>query len=117
MLRSAVLRRFGHNRTAMLGLAIVAGLVLFALLGPLLVGADPNQSDFTLERHPTGAPPGPSRAHWLGTDTLYRDLLARLAAGARLSLLIAACATAIAIGMLAFAIAMPFARRVDWLGE
>ncbi|MBI4701719.1 MAG: ABC transporter permease subunit [Deltaproteobacteria bacterium] len=81
----------------MLGLALVAALVLFALLGPVLIGADPNQSDFSLGRDAFGAPPGPSAAHPLGTDPVLRDLLARLAHGARLSLLVGACATALAL--------------------
>lgn len=99
MLSRAVARRFARNRPAMVGLAIVVGLVLFALLGPFLIGAGPNQSDFSVPRHPSGGPPGPSLAHPLGTDTLYRDLLARLADGARLSLLIAFAATAVALAV------------------
>ncbi|MFO1060922.1 MAG: ABC transporter permease [Dongiaceae bacterium] len=45
---------------------------------------------------------GPSAAHWLGTDELGRDLLARLAYGGRVSLIVAATSTliAVAIGVL-----------------
>jgi ABC-type dipeptide/oligopeptide/nickel transport system permease subunit/ABC-type transport system substrate-binding protein len=87
------MRRFRRSRPAMVGLVIVALLALFALLGPLVLPHDPLASDFTLTRGPFGAPPGPSAAHWLGTDSLYRDLLARLASGARLSLGVALAAT------------------------
>ena len=39
---------------------------------------------------------GPSATHWLGTDRLFRDVFARLAIGARTSLLVGFAATAIA---------------------
>jgi len=41
----------------------------------------------------------PSRAHWFGTDLFGRDLLTRTLYGARFSLLIAAAATAISLGV------------------
>lgn len=90
--RGALLR-FRRNRPAMVGLGIVAALVVFAIAGPWVIPHDPLASDFSLSRDGFGAPPGPSAAHWLGTDPLFRDLLARLAHGARLSLLIAGLAT------------------------
>jgi ABC-type dipeptide/oligopeptide/nickel transport system permease subunit/ABC-type transport system substrate-binding protein len=81
------------------GLALVLGLAAFALLGPLFVGADPNASHFGLARGTLGQPPGPQPGHPLGTDPLFRDLAARLAHGARLSLLVAIGATALALGL------------------
>ncbi|WP_437538346.1 ABC transporter substrate-binding protein [Sorangium sp. So ce726] len=92
-------RRFLGDRSALLGLGIVALLSLFAAVGPAVIAHDPNASDFTLARDASGAPPGPSAAHWLGTDPLFRDLLARLAHGARLSLAIALSSTALATGL------------------
>ena len=44
----------------------------------------------------SGTPIGPSAAHWLGTDDLGRDVLSRLLHGGRMSLMIAAAATAMA---------------------
>ncbi|MBC9206397.1 ABC transporter permease [Roseomonas aerophila] len=79
------------SRKRLLGGALLAAVIAFALLGPLH-GADPlrqNLSDTLL-------PPG--GAYPLGTDHLGRDLLARLAAGARLSFgfaLLAALAAAV----------------------
>src|SRR5437016_7280773 len=88
---------FRKNRGAVVGLVLVALLVAFALLGPLLAKGDAFTSDFGGGVDAgTGMPRGPSAAHWLGTDRLYRDQLARLAVGARLSLLIGFAATAIA---------------------
>jgi peptide/nickel transport system permease protein len=64
-----------------LGLGLVAGLVLLAVFGPLLVTADPLEQD-TL--NPPLAPP--SAAHPMGTDYLGRDAFARLVYGAGISL-------------------------------
>jgi ABC-type dipeptide/oligopeptide/nickel transport system permease subunit/ABC-type transport system substrate-binding protein len=89
-------QRFRKDRAAMLGLALVAALVAFAVLGPLVGRWGPDESDFTLRRGAFGAPPGPSAAHWLGTDHLFRDLFARLAAGAQVSLAVGVLATALA---------------------
>ncbi|WP_312511926.1 ABC transporter permease [Massilia sp.] len=75
-------RRF--TRVQIAGIALLAASGLFALLGPWLVGIDParQQLDRYLEL--------PSLAHPLGFDQLGRDMLARLAHGARLSLSLAA---------------------------
>lgn len=90
--------RFRKDPSAMLGLGIVTFLVLFAILGPFFT-ADPNASDFALARQHSGAPPGSSWEHLLGTDTLFRDALARLAHGARLSLTIAVSSVVLAVGI------------------
>jgi len=89
--------RFRRNRGALLGAGIVGGLVLFALFGPALSGHDPIASDFANGRGAFGLPSGPSAEHLLGTDTLFRDQLSRLAHGARLSLQIAFAASGIAL--------------------
>jgi ABC-type dipeptide/oligopeptide/nickel transport system permease subunit/ABC-type transport system substrate-binding protein len=91
-------RRLLRDSSALFGLGLIALLVLFALVGPLALG-DPNQSHFSLGRSSAGGPAGPSLAHPLGVDPLYRDVLARLASGARLSLGIALGATTLACGI------------------
>jgi len=72
------------TRAQIAGIILLGLIGLFALLGPWLVGSDPavQQLDRFLE--------GPSLAHPLGFDALGRDMLARLAHGARLSLALAA---------------------------
>jgi len=84
------------DRSARLGGAIVAGLVAFALLGPLLTRHGPLESDFVHGLSPDGSPVGPSLAFPLGADRLLRDELARLAYAGRVSLVIAVLATFIA---------------------
>lgn len=89
--------RFRKNRGALVGVVIVALLVLFALLGPVLAGHAPSESDFASGRDAAGLAVGVSSEHWLGVDQLFRDVLARLAHGARVSLLIAFFATGLSI--------------------
>ncbi len=90
-------RRFRKNRGALVGVALVVLLLLFALLGPVLAHHDPYVSHFQggVDMD-TATPVGPSSEYLLGTDRIFRDQLSRLAVGARLSLLIAFFATAIA---------------------
>lgn len=73
----------GLGRGQRTGIVLLAAIGLFALLGPWLAGADPARQQ--LERFLEG----PSLAHPLGFDQLGRDMLARLAHGARLSLSLA----------------------------
>lgn len=80
-----------------IGATIVLFLTLVALIGPFAISHPPNQSDFAAGRGPLGLPVGPCAEHWLGTDTLYRDLLSRIVVGARLSLIIAICGTFVTV--------------------
>ena len=93
------MRRLWAGRGGRVGLGLVALLVCFAALGPALAHHDPNASDFAAGVDARGLPVGPCAAHWLGTDALFRDELARLAHGARLSLAIALSSTALSTGI------------------
>ena len=72
-----------------------------AIFAPWLGIADPGAIDFLSLQTP------PDAKHWLGTDVLGRDILARVLYGARISLIVGFCAPGIgmvfglAIGMLA----------------
>ena len=86
-------RTLARSRLAVVSWAVVAAFVLIAVLGPLLVAADPlRQTNDALL--PLGAP-----GHPLGTDDLGRDELARLVHGARPLLLVAFLATAVAAAL------------------
>lgn len=89
--------RFRKNRGALVGAALVVLVVVFSFGAPLLSSHSPNVPDFELGRGPYGTPGPPTRVHWLGTDTIFRDLLVRLAHGGRLSLEVAFVATTIAV--------------------
>jgi ABC-type dipeptide/oligopeptide/nickel transport system permease subunit len=90
-------RRFQKNRGAVFGTGLVVLLVLFAVIGPMVSGHDPNLSDFTGGRDPSGSIAGPGGRHLLGVDPLLRDSFSRLAHGARISLLVAFFATTLSI--------------------
>lgn len=92
-------RRLFANRGATIGLAIVVAIVLFALVGPLFASHDPYASDFVHGLTKENLPVGPSSEYVLGTDLLFRDLFARLAVGARVSLLIGIASTIIAVAV------------------
>ncbi len=71
------IRRYG---LAALGAAIILVWVLIAALAPLIAPYPPDAVEITARLRP------PSFEHWLGTDALGRDVLARLVYGARVSL-------------------------------
>ncbi len=96
MLDARARARFANSASARLGAAIVAVLLLFSLLGPLLARHGPYESDFARGISPTGMPVGPSAAFPFGADRIFRDVLARLAWAGRLSLAIAVAATLLA---------------------
>jgi peptide/nickel transport system permease protein len=95
------MREIGRRPLAVFGVAVIAAVVLAALLAPWLAPFAPDDQladGLSLE----GAPLPPGGAHWLGTDTLGRDLMSRMLYGARTSLLIGLVAngTAVAVGLL-----------------
>lgn len=72
------------------GFAIVATSLFLAVLGPALAPYDPLSSGVGLPLAP------PSSTNWLGTDRLGMDIFSRLIAGARVDVLIALLAAALA---------------------
>lgn len=101
----------------------VGWLVLLAvvtLAAPLLHLQNPTLMQYTTTP-PYGKNAPPSMHHLLGQDQLARDILSRLIWGARLSLLISICATAIGIviggglGMLAAYVRGPFDATLTFL--
>lgn len=66
--------------TRIMGAALLAVIVAFALLGPALIDVDPLRQNLRATLRP------PSAEFLLGTDHLGRSMLARLAHAARLSL-------------------------------
>jgi ABC-type dipeptide/oligopeptide/nickel transport system permease subunit len=69
-----------NNPSMAIGAVLVAVLMLLAIVGPVAMRTNPFAIDLV---HALGAP---SRNHWLGCDSLGRDVLARIIWGARLSL-------------------------------
>jgi peptide/nickel transport system permease protein len=121
------MERLWHDRAAMISLGFIILVVLVAIFAPVIAavtGHGPN------EQIPSGLTPdgqavGPSARFWLGTDNLGRDLLVRIAYGARISLIVGVAATAltVVVGALVGLAAGYFggltdsvlARFMDWL--
>ena len=72
--------RFSRNRLGIIGALIVIFMILFAVFGPIVIKADYITQDLMNAYQP------PSAEHPFGTDALGRDLLVRMAYGARISL-------------------------------
>jgi peptide/nickel transport system permease protein len=81
------LRAVRSDRRLAFPVGVLAAVVLFALFVPVLWGQGPNSQDLINSLQ------SPSGAHPLGTDQLGRDVLARVAAGARISLVVASLVT------------------------
>ena len=74
---------------------VIAGVVVLCIVGPWglsALGIDGHTPDAAAILEP------PSVRHWLGTDALGRDVLARLLLGGRVSLLVAFAATFASVG-------------------
>lgn len=94
------LRRLRRDKVAMVSLTVIVLIVLMAVLAPVfaaVTGHPPNEQYRDIGLTPDGLPRGPNGTFWLGTDDLGRDILVRIAYGARVSLLVGVLATAITV--------------------
>ncbi len=93
-MRLRLLRRLRRNRMVALGFLILLSVAAVALLYPELSPHKPTSISRDIYQ-------GPSAEHWLGTDSLGRDLMTRIAVAFRTDLLVtlAALALALAIGI------------------
>lgn len=84
-------RRLRRSKTAVIGLAVVVGLILVAVLADVLAPQSPTASDQTrtFQR--------PSWEHPLGTDQLGRDMLSRVIHGSRISLAVGVSSVLLAL--------------------
>ncbi|MGD2164481.1 MAG: ABC transporter permease, partial [Anaerolineae bacterium] len=69
-----------ESRIAVAGLVIILFWIFVAIFAPLLTPYTPTEQDYTAQNQ------GPTARHPLGTDSLGRDLWARLIYGARVVL-------------------------------
>lgn len=84
-----MLRYLLRDRIALGAAAVIICIILAAFFGPHLLKHDPNEPDYSATYQ------SPSRAHLFGTDSLGRDLAARVLYGTRISLEIAIVAVLI----------------------
>ncbi len=109
--RSAALRRFAGNPTAIGGLLFLLLVSALALIAPLLFPGDPlaMEADALLW-------PGQDWHYPLGTDALGRDVLAGIVHGGRVSLQVGMLASlfGVSLGLSIGALAGYFGGRVDY---
>jgi oligopeptide transport system permease protein len=103
------LSRLMKNHLAVFGLSVVIFLMLIALFADVIAPFSYEEQDLAL-----GASP-PSSEHWLGTDTLGRDLFTRILYGSRVSLMVGFLATfvALTIGVMWGTVSGYFGGRTD----
>lgn len=99
--------------TALAALLVLGVVAVLTVCGGFIAPHDP------LAQNTSDVLAAPSAAHWLGTDYLGRDILSRLLAGSRLSVLAAleAVLIALVLGTGAALVAVFAVRPVRWLIE
>lgn len=112
------LRRLRKDKASLASAIFIIVLVCFAIAAPLfdqLTGHDVNQQFRDTGLGPAGIPTGPNAEFVLGADQLGRDVLVRLAHGARISLLVgvAASLSAAFIGVVVGLVAGYFGGKTD----
>jgi peptide/nickel transport system permease protein len=108
-LRHRIARNARHNPLAAIGVVLILFFVICALFAPWLAPQDPAAIDLP------GRLSLPSRAHWLGTDELGRDIFSRVIYGARISMLVGGCVvvTSLALGLVIGSIAGYYGGAID----
>ena len=101
--------RLRKNQLAVFGLIALGIIAISCFIGPLLSPYGYEEQNLELGASAPGA------AHWLGTDTLGRDLLVRLLSGGRVSIAVGLSATfvALTIGVVYGAVAGFFGGKRD----
>ncbi|MEW2506767.1 ABC transporter permease [Amycolatopsis sp. NPDC047767] len=94
--RPSAVRAMLRNRLGSVAVTVLVLMVLGAVFAPLIAPYDPGTQDLLVRLHPPAWQAGGDASHLLGTDQLGRDILSRLCYGARISLLVGACAALLA---------------------
>lgn len=86
-------RRFLRNKAALTSLIILTLILLFIIFAPMLLPFSYEETDWNM----MSMPPDFASGHYLGTDSSGRDLLARIAIGGRISLMVGIVGALIAV--------------------
>ena len=114
--KSTFISLLGRDRAASVGLLLVALWLGIALIGPLVIGSDPNRQDLSAALLPPVWQSGGSATYPLGTDHLGRDILTRIIYGARTSLIIGVVAVLLA-GVLGSSVGIVAGEWGGWVDE
>lgn len=85
--------RFKRNKLGLFGIIVIIIMIVFAIVGPMVIPFKYTDQDLTNAYQP------PNAVHWMGTDNLGRDMMVRIAYGARISLSCGFVAAAISLGI------------------
>jgi ABC-type dipeptide/oligopeptide/nickel transport system permease subunit len=97
--------RILRNPPAFLGVIVICGMIVMAVFAPALA---PYAYD---AQNLANAEKGPSPAHWLGTDSLGRDMLSRIIWGARSAVFVIVMTT-----ILDLALGLPLGAAAGYFG-
>lgn len=108
-----VWKRLCRNKTAVLGLVIVALLTLMAILSPILIDYETQ----VIKTNYSETLQAPSADHWFGTDEMGRDILLRVMYGSTVSLSIGVVTVAVSltVGLILGAAAGYFGGKTDMI--
>ncbi|TMH37216.1 MAG: ABC transporter permease [Betaproteobacteria bacterium] len=118
----SVARRLVRDPTVVFGVAILALVCIMALVAPLLTSFDPSSINPVFRNKTPGAievvraEDGRQEElrHWMGTDSLGRDIASRVVYGARASLIVGVSVALLAVAMgLAIGLATGYLRWLD----
>ncbi len=103
-----IVRVMFNRWVVVLGFVVILVFIIIAIFAPLLTPYDPIAPDYSAVTQ------SPSSAHWLGTDGLGRDELARLLFGTRISFIVGVVGVLISglVGMVMGLLAGYFGRWV-----
>jgi len=105
--QTSIWKRLGQNRTVTVSALVALVIVSAAIAGPFFVRYNFDQTDLELGL----SPPSLANGHCLGTDTLGRDVLARLLYGGRISLLVGIISTLVSL-----MIGVPYGALAGYVG-
>src|SRR5215813_8830530 len=121
-------RRLRKDRAAMIalgGIVFIIALAVFAPVVATITGHGNLQQFRTTGLDPAGQPVAPNSTFWFGTDDQGRDIMVRIAYGARISLFVGVVATAVTVlggtviglaaGYFGKIVDSILARFMDWL--
>jgi peptide/nickel transport system permease protein len=90
-----ILKKFAHDRMALLGAALILLLVFFAIAAPILSTHPEDVWDI----HLTERLQSPSWEHFFGTDRMGADLYSRILYGTRITFFIALIAVSVSLAI------------------